>query len=100
MCVAHLLFDVRDELLLKVLQVVVSLCAANGIKKAAYHCGSVGCALNLGVELEAIELFSGIFYCCILAGDGVSNGFKSYGELCNLIGMAHETDLYGVKPGK
>ena len=73
MCIAHLLFDVRDELLLKVLQVVVSLCAANRVKKAAYHCGSIGRAFNLGVELEAIELFSGIFYCRILAGDGVSN---------------------------
>ena len=30
----------------------------------------------------------------------MSNGFKSYGELCHLIGMAHEADLYGVEPGK
>ena len=100
MCIAHLLFDVRDELLLKVLKVVVSLCAANRVKKAAYHGGSVGRTFNLGVELEAIELFSGIFYCRILAGDGVSNGSESRRELCHLIGMAHQPALCGVEPGK
>ena len=94
MTIADLLtnfFDLRND---KVVDVVVTVCAAHLKQKVAQNLQTLLGALHFGVKLHCIKLLSGVFHCGNGAIRRVSNRHKTLGDFRNIVGVAHKR--YGV----
>ena len=94
---ADLLAHGLDQLLLKILQVVVARSAADLIEEVADDLRAVRRGLDLGVELHGVDLPRRAGHRCVRAGDRVRRGGEALREHSDLIGVAHQADLLGGK---
>ena len=92
--------DIVNQTLFQIVKIVIPGRTADAVKKIPDHLRSVRSAFNLRMELHAVKRAFSVLYGRIRAGGGSCRGNKALRQNGNLIGMAHQTDLFCVKPAK